>query len=157
MRSATGAWLLAVLFTAVVGWTVLWARFQDADPLKGRREIMAGSVAMVRAKPLFGFGLGNYQEAFPKYSTAELGTVVNAAHDDWVQWAVDGGIPFSLLMVCIAVWSLPKAVGTLWGIGILAVFAHSFVDFPLQNPIMEAWLFVLLGALAAERTPRRES
>jgi hypothetical protein len=30
------------------------------------------------------------------------------------------------------------------------VFVHSLVDFPLQKPALELWLFAMLGALAAE-------
>jgi O-antigen ligase len=157
MRMTTGIWLLVFIFTAVVGWTVLWNRFQDPDPLKGRREILAASLKMVRAKPYFGFGLGNYQNAYPKFATVDFGSIVNHAHNDWVEWAAEGGIPFSLLVLCIAAWSVPKAVKSLWGIGVLMVFVHSVVDFPLQDPVLELWLFVLLGVLAAENSAQRNS
>jgi len=157
MRRTTGTWLLVFIFTALVGWTVLWNRFQDPDPFRGRREILAASLKMVRAKPHFGFGLGNYQNAYPKYAIVDFGSIVNHAHNDWVEWAADGGIPFSLLILCIAAWSVPKALRSLWGIGVLMVFAHSMVDFPLQDPVLEGWLFVLLGALAAENSAQRKS
>ena len=155
--TTTGIWLLGFIFTAVVGWTVLWNRFQDPDPLKGRKEMLAASLTMVRAKPYSGFGLGNYQNAYPKYSTVDFGSMVNHAHNDWVEWAAEGGIPFSLLVLCIAAWSVPKAVKSLWGIGVLMVFVHSVVDFPLQDPVLELWLFVLLGVLAAENSAQRKS
>jgi len=155
--TTTGIWLLVFIFTAVVGWTVLWNRLQDPDPLKGRREILAASLTMVRAKPYFGFGLGNYQNAYPKFATVDFGRIVNHAHNDWMEWAADGGIPFSLLVLCIAAWSVPKAVKSLWGIGVLTVFVHSMVDFPLQDPVLEVWLFVLLGVLAAENPAQHKS
>jgi O-antigen ligase len=157
MRMTTGIWLLVFIFTAVVGWTVLWNRLQDPDPMKGRREILAASLTMARAKPYFGFGLGNYQNAYPKYATVDFGSIVNHAHNDWVEWAAEGGIPFSLLVLCIAAWSVPKAFKSLWGIGVPMVFVHSIVDFPLQDPVLEVWLFVLLGALAAENSAQRKS
>jgi O-antigen ligase len=142
--------LLAFVFVAVVGWAVLWSRFQDPDPLKGRREMLADTISMVRAKPYFGFGLGTFQTAYPAYASIDFGAIVNHAHNDWAEWAADGGIPFSLLLLWIAGWSLPKAFKTIWGVGLIAVFAHSYVDFPLQKPVLELWTFVLLGALAAE-------
>ena len=155
--TTTGICILGFIFTAVVGWTVLWNRLQDPDPMKGRREILAASLTMARAKPYFGFGLGNYQNAYPKYATVDFGSIVNHAHNDWVEWAAEGGIPFSLLVLCIAAWSVPKAFKSLWGIGVPMVFVHSIVDFPLQDPVLEVWLFVLLGALAAENSAQRKS
>jgi O-antigen ligase len=157
LRSATiNVGLAAFVFVAVVGWAVVWSRFQDPDPLKGRREMLADTISMIRAKPYFGFGMGTFQTAYPAYGSVDFGAIVNHAHNDWAEWAADGGIPFSLLMVSIAIWSLPKAFTTIWGIGLIVVFLHSFVDFALQKPVLDLWLFVLLGALAAE-TERRSA
>lgn len=148
-------WPLAVVFVAVAGWAVLWNRFSDPDPLGGRREIVAGTVAMIEARPLTGFGLGTFRTVYPAYASVDFGSVVHHAHNDWAEWAADGGIPFCLMLLAIAIWSVPKAFRTLWGIGIVAVFVHGLVDFPLQKPALELWLFALLGALAAENSNSR--
>jgi O-antigen ligase len=134
----------------VVGWAVLWNRFQDPNPLEGRREMLSDSIAMIHARPWTGFGLGTFRTVYPAYASVDFGAVVNHAHNDWAEWAADGGIPFSLLVLSIAVWSIPRAIRTVWGIGLLAVFVHGMVDFPLQKPVLELWLFALLGALAAQ-------
>lgn len=150
LRSATlNVWLLAFVFAAVAGYAVLWNRFEDPDPLLGRREMLSGTVAMVKAKPYAGFGLGTFRTVYPAYSPVDFGSVVNHAHNDWAEWAADGGIPFSLLMLAVAVWGVPAACKTVWGVGLVAVFLHSLVDFPLQKPVLELWMFALLGALAA--------
>ena len=143
-------WALALVFVAVAGWAVLWNRFLDPDPLGGRREILSGTVAMIAARPWTGFGLGTFRTVYPAYASVDFGAVVHHAHNDWAEWAADGGIPFSLMLLAIAVWSVPRALRNLWGIGIVAVFIHSLVDFPLQKPALELWLFAMLGALAAE-------
>jgi O-antigen ligase len=157
LRSATiNVWLLAVVFVAVAGWAVVWSRFEDPDPLKGRREMLAATVSMIRAKPLVGFGLGTFQRAYPAYGLVDFGSVVNHAHNDWAEWAADGGIPFCLLMVWIAVWSLPKAFRTIWGVGVITAFVHSGLDFALQKTVLELWLFVLIGVMAAETGSNRE-
>jgi O-antigen ligase len=148
-------WLFAIVFTAVVGWAVLWARFQDPDPLKGRREMLASTISMIEARPYMGFGLGNFPTVYPKYASVDFGAIVNHAHNDWAEWAADGGIPFSLLLLSIAIWGLRKAAGFPWGIGIFAVFVHSVVDFPLQDPLLALWLFALVGVLSAESAARR--
>jgi hypothetical protein len=154
-RSSTARiWVFILIFVSVVGWAVLWERFQDPEPLKGRWEILTDTISMIRAKPYFGVGLGNFQTAYPAHASVDFGSVVNHAHNDWAEWAADGGIPFSLLLVSIAVWTFPKAIRSLWGIGLISVLVHSLVDFPLQKPVLELWFFVLLGVLAAETAKR---
>jgi O-antigen ligase len=152
-------WALALVFAAVVGWAVLIGRFAEPDPLLGRRVMLSDTIAMIRARPFTGFGLGTFRTVYPAYSSFDFGSVVTHAHNDWAEWAADGGIPFGLLMVSIALWSIPKAVRTVWGVGLIAVFVHSLVDFPLAKPVLDLWLFALLGAIAAEtaRPPRRAS
>ena len=54
-------------------------------------------------------------------------------------------------MLAIAVWAVRPAVRSLWGIGMLAVFAHCLVDYPMQQrPALATFFFVLLGTLPAE-------
>lgn len=113
-KVTAGAWVIAVIFTSVVGWAVLWNRFQDPDPFRGRREILSSTLSMIKARPYLGFGLGNFQTAYPGYALVDFGLVVNHAHDDWAQWAAEGGIPFALLALGIALWSVPKAFQTVW-------------------------------------------
>ena len=144
-----GVWILAGVFVAVVGWAVLWHRFQDPDPYGGRREILAGTLAMVQVRPCSGFGLGSFRSTYPAYALRDFGSVVQHAHNDWAEWAADGGVAFGLLLLSILLWSLPRALRSVWGIGIVAVFVHATVDFPLHKPVLELWLFALLGVLAS--------
>jgi len=148
--AAIHVWLLAIVFVAVAGWAALWGRFQDPDPLSGRREILSDTIGMIRARPWTGFGLGTFRTVYPAYASVDFGAVVNHAHNDWAEWMADGGFPFGLLLLSIAIWSIPRAFRTVWGIGLLAVFIHATVDFPLQKPVLELWLFALLGALSSE-------
>src|ERR1035437_7359527 len=106
-------------------------------------------------RPYMGFGLGNFQDAYPMCASVYFGAIVNHSHNDWAEWAADGRIPFLLLLLSIAIWGLRKAAGFPWGIGIFAVFVHSVVDFPLQDPLLALWLFALVGVLSAESAARR--
>jgi hypothetical protein len=78
---------------------------------------------------------------------------VNQAHNDWVQWADEGGLPFLALLLAIAVWSVGPAVQSLWGVGILCVWIHGLLDYPMQQrPALAAFFFALLGALSTYKT-----
>ena len=142
--------LFASIFTVVVGYSALLQRFHDPDPYAGRREMLRASVTMVQERPWFGFGLGNFENAYPKYAVLDVNKIVNHAHNDWAEWAAEGGVPFFVIVLSVAVWAVPRALRSLWGIGIVTVFVHSLVDFPLQAPALEFWVFAFLGALAAE-------
>jgi hypothetical protein len=80
---------------------------------------------------------------------------VNQAHNDWAQWAAEGGLPFLALLLAVAAWSLRPALRSLWGVGIVSVFVHALVDYPMQQrPALAAYFFALLGVLAASEDGR---
>lgn len=147
-------WGIAAVFTAVVGWLTLWNRLQDPNPFRVRREILASTISMAKQRPYFGFGLGTFPIVYPKYALADFGAEVNHAHNDWAEWAAEGGVPFALFLLAVAVGSVVRAAKAPWGIGVVAVFLHSVVDFPLQDPVIAVWLFALAGVLAGETTGR---
>ena len=144
--------LFTLVFGSVVGWTKLWQRFQDPDPYKYRREMLESSIAMAREKPWTGFGLGSFEGVYRAYALFDDGTTVNHAHNDWAEWAAEGGLPFVAVLLLLAMWSIPRATRSIWGLGVISVFLHSLVDFNLQLPAIAAWIFVLLGGVAAEDT-----
>ncbi len=140
---------LSVVLAAVVGWQVTLEKFREPEPYRVRRELLISSIAMVADRPWAGFGLGTWPVVYPAYARFDDGLVANHAHNDWVEWAVEGGLPFLALAVTIAIWSVRPAANSLWGLGIPAIFAHSLVDYPLREPALAALLFAMLGALAA--------
>ncbi len=140
---------LAVL-TAAAGWQLVWSRLQQPDPYALRRELLRSSLAMVHERPVTGFGLGAWPAAYPGYALYDDGSFVNQAHNDWAQWAAEGGIPFLLLMIAMVALSILPAIRSIWGLGILFVFAHCFVDYPFQQrPALAAFFFALLGVVLA--------
>lgn len=146
----------ALLFTLVVGWEFLWQRFYDPDPFRYRREILISSLKMIRERPWFGFGLGTFEIAYPAYAIFDAGVLINHAHNDWAQWAAEGGIPFFLLLLSIAARTAGPAIRSRWGLGVLAVFVHSIVDFPMQIPAIAASVIVMLAAISAWNSARQE-
>ena len=49
------------------------------------------------------------------------------------------------------------AVRSLWGLGLMAVFVHALVDYPMQQrPALAMFFFAIAGALASEVTSSPE-
>jgi O-antigen ligase len=149
-------WLIAsfagvlVLLIEVVGWDNLWNRFQTSDQFAVRRELNQSSWRMFRDRPAWGFGLGTWPDVYPAYALYDDGRFVNQAHNDWAEWAVEGGVPLFLMFGAIALLSLGPAFRSIWGIGVISVFVHCLVDYPLQElPALAAWFFVFLAAVTA--------
>ncbi len=146
--------MLAVLGLAV-GPEKLITKLQQKDPYAGRREYAESSLRMIRDRPLLGVGLGNWPTAYPAYATFDDGYFANQAHNDWAQWAVEGGLPFFLLILGVAILTVPRGIRTGWGAGLAVVFLHCFVDYPIQRMGVAIVFFSLLGAVStAERSPR---
>jgi O-antigen ligase len=149
----------AVAFTFLTGWQLLWDRFREPNPLEFRTEMLASAVAMARERPWTGFGLGAFETAYPGYALFDAGLTVNHAHNDWAEWAAEGGALFPALLLPIALWAAWRSLRAPWLLGVPALFLHSLVDFPLQKPALAALAFLLL-ALAPPRAtikePRRE-
>ena len=143
---------MAVLFAAfgtVVGWESVWNRFWQPDPMQMRRELAVSSVHMIAAHPWFGVGLGTWPTVYPKYAIVDPGTFANQAHDDWLQFTAEGGIPFGVLLFTLFIWSLRPAFRSIWGIGVISVFLHAFVDYPFSRPALGSWPILILAMLAA--------
>ena len=139
---------MLIVLGLAVGPEKLITKLQQPDPYRGRREYVESSLRMIRDKPLAGVGMGNWSVAYPAYATFDEGWFANQAHNDWAQWAVEGGVPFALLMLSVAIWSFPRALRTGWGIGVEAVFLHCLVDYPIQRIAVAIVLFSLIAALA---------
>jgi O-antigen ligase len=151
IRVAALAVLTGGVLVAVAGWETTWRRLQEPNPYSLRADLLRSSIDMARDRPLAGFGLGTWSTAYPAYARFDDGSFVNQAHNDWVQWAAEGGLPFLALMIAVVAWLARPAVESLWGLGLLAVFAHAWVDYPFeQRPALAAFFFAMAGALAAQ-------
>jgi O-antigen ligase len=155
-RTVVGVVALGLALSAVVGWQRTAEKFRDPEPYRVRRELLASSLTMIAERPWSGFGLGAWSAAYRAYARFDNGLTVDHAHNDWAEWAVEGGVPFFLLMALLAGWTLRPAAASLWGVGVPVVFVHSLVDFPLREPAIAALLFAIMGALAVRtRTESR--
>ena len=100
-------------------------------------------------RPLSGFGLGSFPKLSNAYAVREFSVYANHVHNDWLESAVEGGIPFALLVLWIFAPRVPAGFRRPWSLGLLAMMLHACVDYPFPRPAVSGWMFALLGALAA--------
>ena len=141
-----------ILCTLLGGWSYVWERFSYSDPFEYRREMLTATIAMIRARPLTGFGLGAWPSVYPAFAVFDPpGVYMNHAHNDWAEWTAEGGLP---LLTLLAIFGCALALRTrkhLWTLGVPAVLAHALLDFPLHKAAIVCALFFLAGASVSQR------
>ncbi len=140
-----------IALAALAGGEVLVNRLRDPDPFRDRREIFASSLAMIAARPWSGFGLGNFAVVYPEFARFDPGAVVEHAHNDWLEWATEGGWPYAAVWMLLVISVVRPALRSIWGIGVPAIFVHALLDYPFARFGVVAWLFILTGALEGKR------
>jgi hypothetical protein len=117
-------------------------RALDAGPRVGL--IQAGAHA-VRQSPYVGMGFGSFETAYSQYATRDFGKRADHAHNDWLEWAVEGGLWMPLVPLAgfasLLLWN--RGLAGIIGLG--ALLAHSLVDYPFHRP---AIAFLFLGTLS---------
>src|SRR5262249_38001593 len=89
-----------VLCSLAAGWEYVWFRFHAADPFAFRREMAAASLLMIKTRPLTGFGLGTWPVVYPAFAPFDPPDFfMNHAHNDWLEWIADGGLPMGLAVL----------------------------------------------------------
>ena len=131
---------------------------------KNDRVLMTkDSVKLVAQRPLLGWGLGTFPVVYPLVRTFHTNFLVNAAHNDYIQTAVETGLVGLLLALGFAVllyrnglreaaaWRTSVGSSVRMGalIGATGILVHSFWDFNLQIPANAA-LFFVLAAIATQ-------
>lgn len=148
--------VLAAVFTLAVGWQQVWQRFQDRDPYEGRREFLIAAIDMAKHRPLVGYGMGTFPEVYQRFAIADLDVFANHTHNDWAEFAADGGIPFLLLVLIPFAAVVPTAIRHPWGLGLIAVMLHACVDYPFPRPAVSGWMFAMLALLYMARAGDRK-
>jgi len=141
-------------------------RSESSTEISGgtRLAIVRDSWKMWKARPLVGWGLGNFPEVYPQYRSFYTNLFVNQAHNDYVQLAVEmGAIGFALMLWFLATtyyrastklgsWAsnINGALTLTAMLGITGILVHSLVDFNLQIPANAALFYVLCTLCAME-------
>jgi hypothetical protein len=143
---------LAGIAVALAGSETLRTRLESFGPEPLRVDALRASIKMIGDHAWTGIGLGAWSTVYPRYATIDTGVFMNQAHNDWVQWAAEGGVLFLLLLVLLAAQLCKPAFRSIYGVGVIAFLLHSFVDYPMQQrPALACWFFAIAGAAVAVR------
>ena len=149
---------LALISGAVAGWQGLESRLETRGPEAVRVDAAKASLRMAADRPWVGTGLGTWAIVYPRYAGFDAGVFVNQAHNDWAQWAAEGGLPFVFFLLVFAILLCKPAIQSIYGLGTVAFLLHAFVDYPMQQrPALAAWFFALAGATFVWRSGRPET
>ena len=148
---------------AAAGWMQVDAVDEIRAPLRHATTHIAAQFA-----PL-GSGVGSFVPMFEQHAPEVFigEAYVNHAHNEYLQWWLEAGVPALLAMLLAALaraasaralWQLPphaRDTGVAAIVALLAVLAHSVVDYPLRTPALLAVAAVLAGLVAGQGWTRR--
>ncbi len=106
-----------------------------------------------------GNGVGTYVFTYPPYQPDGVPGLANHAHNDYLEWFFEGGIPALALMVLglwvfirqwmrllgVGHWNPQQRVRVGVGLGLLLVLLHGLVDFNLRIPANAIFFCLLAG------------
>ena len=124
-----------------------------------REEPPKYALDLIKDYPVFGAGPGSFYLAFPPYRKETITAFFDHAHNDYVEFAAESGIPGLVILGIFVVLSLGAALRAQWErrdplmrgmsfaciMGVTAILIHSWVDFNLQIPANAALFMVLLA------------
>ena len=157
------AGVLAGLFLMPLDSSVL--RSQARTSVQSRQEILTTSLRAAGDFLPLGSGIGTFERVYALYErpdTLDPTTTVNHAHDDYVEVALEAGVPGIFLMALFLLWWARAALGA-WRTGdsgpfaraatiaSAAILVHSIVDFPLRTAAISSCFAMCLALLVRWR------
>lgn len=139
--------LLVGAASAVAGTEKIWERLKESNAYELRATLLNSTLRMIPGHLWLGSGIGTWPDEYPRFATYDSNVYVNEAHNDWAQWASEGGLPFFLLMAALVISLVKPSLNSVWGLGVLSVMVHSYVDYPLRDPALGFLWFALAGGL----------
>jgi O-antigen ligase len=111
------------------------------------------SLALWRDAPWFGHGAGSFELAYPAAATFDTGELVDHAHNDWLEWGVEGGLVLVIPLLAGYLYATRLVPSLPWLLGVPIAGLHALVDYPWARFPMGLWV-VLLITLASLPYPR---
>jgi len=138
---------------------VVWGRFADLLQHGGvRGELYATTLGLIRDNWLLGTGLGSFRDVFQQArgpDLADFSLAAAHAHNEYLEMALELGVPLALLYFGAIAWLLTGLVRGVrqgeryacLGAAVTALVAlHALVEFPTQLPAISITLAALVAA-----------
>lgn len=147
--------------------------FTTLSPYDERDQIWAEAVREIKEDPATGQGPGSFPVASLRAGTQGASVQAVHAHNIWLNWGAEVGLPAVLFVTGFAVSLVvatrragrlalargqPRDRVLVFGVAaaLVAVAGQGVVDYPLTNPVVHLTVWGLIGALlAAARPPER--
>jgi len=164
---ASGVAVLAVLVLGLIS-AQGWMNLEKTDALRYQLARETAELGL-RHAPM-GSGAGTFVDAYAQSASLlfQRGEYINHAHNEFAQWWFEAGWPGLALILAVLALLVTCGWHLLWGkqrdpvavacwVAVLAVLAHSWVDFPLRTlsqMSMTALLAGIVVSAAATHGPR---
>lgn len=126
-----------------------------------RDEVVRDSIPLILDKPLLGSGGGTFYTAFPAFQSEPYSGYYDNAHNDYVQFASELGIPVTAILGALVLYCLWLCLNTMYkrktaiyqgvafgcAIAIIDMLLHSLVDYSLQAGA-NSMLFIVILCLS---------
>jgi O-antigen ligase len=150
---------IAVALCLWVGIQPVIERFAAPDLFATRTGMWADTLALIRKSPVLGIGLGSLGVAITQVQTVYLSLLIDHAHNDYLEFIAELGLPGALLLFASVFWifcrdiqalyrrgrNLPKALALGSAGSLIDIFSHSLTDFNLHIPANALVFTVVLG------------
>lgn len=117
-----------------------------------RSEIFENTWSAIKDNWIIGTGLGTFVLIYPSYETIDQisSYYINHAHNDYLELLLELGllvvVPFLIYLALVLRFSFTRKYAGILGITILAILAHSLLDYPLRT-FSVAIIFITVSAI----------
>ena len=146
---------------------VAFERTVESNPLEDLRfKILPILGDMITGYFPLGIGFGAFEDVYRIHETGDLlrPNYLNMAHNDWLQWLIEAGLPGIVLLLGFLGWlawhlrrlkKLDEGFFVLGLAGAAIIAIASYFDYPLRTPIFQVAGVWFVCALALKGTTRR--
>ncbi len=147
---------------SIFGIEKLQQRYEDTSfASETRDDVVRDSLPILQDAPWFGHGGGSFYTVFPAYQPSHYHWFYDHAHNEYLQFGIELGIPLTLMLGAWLLWllwlnlktmrvkqnKLSRGIAFGCSIAIVHMLIHNLVDFNLQAPA-NAVLFITVLCLS---------
>jgi len=111
----------------------------------GRLSVWRDAGRLVATRPGLGWGLGTFEGTYPTVRSLDVSLEYDHAHNDWLEWSVEGGLATTVLAVALGLL-LIRRTHDVARAALAAVLFHAIWDFSLRIPSIPVTAAAVAGA-----------